>query len=396
MGIIFPLFGIFTSFILIYYLSSLNRSNAFLALFFLCCNVVVLIYYGLHYTQDPFWEGICFVHFLPLSYLLGPLLFYYVKTMVTDNHRLEKFDLLHLIPAVFILINCLPFTTLPFDQKAQIAHEIINVTEKYSLDFQFVSFEFILVSRTLHLVAYCIFSLIYFNRHARKTKAVLGQLATNHQFLKRWIYLLCGIQFIISSNSLLHMLTVVGINFDFQSDAYTQIFTSKQHYFAVAGGGFFLQNFFLFLFPKILYGNVSFNPQNGNSTIFNEFKSAIPKKRKHLEINADIEEELQSYVLTFPFTKKDFTLAQMSFDLKISERALSLYFNTVMGITFSQWRKKIRIDYAIELMNAGESKKITIEAISSKAGFASRSKFIDAFKEQVGITPSAYIKSIEI
>ncbi len=86
----------------------------------------------------------------------------------------------------------------------------------------------------------------------------------------------------------------------------------------------------------------------------------------------------------------------MSFDLKISERALSLYFNTVMGITFSQWRKKIRIDYAIELMNAGESKKITIEAISTKAGFASRSKFIDAFKEQVGITPSAYIKSIEI
>ncbi|MHA8077196.1 helix-turn-helix domain-containing protein [Aquirufa sp. TARAVU-A1A] len=396
MGIIFPLFGIFTSFILIYYLSSLNRSNAFLALFFLCCNVVVLIYYGLHYTQDPFWEGICFVHFLPLSYLLGPLLFYYVKTMVTDNHRLEKFDLLHLIPAVFILINCLPFTTLPFDQKAQIAHEIINVTEKYSLDFQFVSFEFILVSRTLHLVAYCIFSLIYFNRHARKTKAILGQLATNHQILKRWIYLLCGIQFIISSNSLLHMLTVVGINFDFQSDAYTQIFTSKKHYFAVAGGGFFLQNFFLFLFPKILYGNVSFNPQNENSTIFNEFKSAIPKKRKHHEINADIEEELQNYLLTFPFTKKDFTLAQMSFDLKITERALSLYFNTVMGITFSQWRKKIRIDYAIELMKAGESKKITIEAISTKAGFASRSKFIDAFKEQVGITPSAYIKSIEI
>ena len=396
MGIIFPLFGIFTSFILIYYLSSLNRSNAFLALFFLCCNVVVLIYYGLHYTQDPFWEGICFVHFLPLSYLLGPLLFYYVKTMVTDNHRLEKLDLLHLIPAVFILINCLPYTTLPFDQKAKIAHEIINVTEKYSLDFQFVSFEFILVSRTLHLVAYCIFSLIYFNWHARKTKAVLGQLTTNHKILKRWIYLLCGIQFIISSNSLLHMLTVVGINFDFQSDAYTQIFTSKQHYFAVAGGGFFLQNFFLFLFPKILYGNVSFISNKENSSYINEFKSVIPKKRKHNEIDLEIEEELPSYLLTLPFTKKDFSLAQMSFDLKIPERALSLYFNTVIGITFSQWRKKIRIDYAIELLNAGESKKITIEAISTKAGFASRSKFIDAFKEQVGITPSAYIKSNEI
>lgn len=38
---------------------------------------------------------------------------------------------------------------------------------------------------------------------------------------------------------------------------------------------------------------------------------------------------------------------------------------------------------------------MTIEAIAINAGFASRSKFIDAFKEQIGCTPSAYIKSIE-
>ena len=85
----------------------------------------------------------------------------------------------------------------------------------------------------------------------------------------------------------------------------------------------------------------------------------------------------------------------MSFDLKIPERTLSLYFNTSLGLSFSEWRKKIRIDYAIVMIDSGDSKKITIEAISSNAGFASRSKFIDAFKEQMGITPSAYIKSLE-
>lgn len=239
MGIIFPLFGIFTSFILIYYFSSLNRSNWFLALFFFSCNFIVLIYYGLHYTGDPFWEGICFVHWLPVSYLIGPFLFYYVKTLVKDQYKLDKVDLLHLLPAVLIAINILPFTTLPFEQKAKIAHEIINVTEKYSLDFMFASFEFILVSRTLHLLAYCILSLIYFNSMSKKTFATFGKLSTNHFILRRWIYLLCAIQFVISSNSMLHMLTVVGVHFDFQSDAYTQIFTSKKHYFGVAGGGFF-------------------------------------------------------------------------------------------------------------------------------------------------------------
>jgi len=392
MGIFFPLFGIFTSFLLIYYFSSLNRSNGFLALFFLCCNWIVLIYYGLHYTGDPFWEGICFVHWLPLSYLLGPLLFYYVKTTVTDQNKLEKGDLLHLIPAVFIAINCLPFTLLPFDQKASIAHEIINVTEKYTLDFYFVSFEFILVSRCLHLIIYCVLSVVYFNRISKKRLASFGTLSSNHLILKRWIYLLCAIQLVISSNSILHMLTVVGINFDFQSEGYTQIFTSKKHYFGVAGGGFFLQNLLLFLFPKILYGNVSFIPEQGN--ILNEFKSILPKKRKNVTFDLDIEEELSVYLQSMPFTKKEFSLAQMSFDLKISERNLSLYFNTKLGLSFSDWRKKIRVDYAVQMIKSGDSKKITIEAISSNAGFASRSKFIDAFKELVGETPSAYIKSL--
>jgi len=395
MGIIFPLFGIFTSFILIYYLSSLNRSNAFLALFFLCCNLVVLVYYGLHYTQDWFWEGICFVHFLPLSYLLGPFLFFYVKTLVTNQHKLAKIDFLHLVPALFIALNCLPFTTLPFAEKARIAHEIINVTEKYTLDFQFVSFEFILVSRSLHLIAYCILSLVYFTIHSKKAKREFGQLSSNHVILKRWIYLLCFIQLIISSNSVLHMLTVVGIHFDFQSDAYTQIFTSKKHYFGVAGGGFFLQNLFLFLFPQILYGNISFIPDKVKGNLFSEMKSNLPKKRKNTEIDLEIEEELAAYTQTLSFTKKEFSIAQMAFDLKIPERTLSVYFNTKLGLSFSDWRKKLRIDYAIEMMDSGDSKKITIEAISTNAGFASRSKFIDAFKEQTGITPSAYIKSLE-
>jgi AraC-like DNA-binding protein len=356
---------------------------------------VVLVYYGLHYTQNLFWEGLCFVHFLPLSYLLGPFLFFYVKTLVTDKRKLEKFDFIHLIPAAFIAINCLPFTTLPFDQKAKIAHEIINITEKYTLDFQFVSFEFILVSRSLHLLAYCLFSLIYFTVHSQRTKTKFGQLSTNHGILKRWIYLLCAIQFVISSNSVLHMLTVVGIYFDFQSDAYTQIFTSKQHYFAVAGGGFFLQNLFLFLFPKILYGNVSFIPDKVSNNLIRDIRSNLPKKRNFVEINLEFEEELAAYLLSLPFTKKEFSIAQMSFDLKIPERTLSLYFNTSLGLSFSEWRKKIRIDYAIVMIDSGDSKKITIEAISSNAGFASRSKFIDAFKEQMGITPSAYIKSLE-
>lgn len=39
------------------------------------------------------------MHFLPLSFLLGPALFFYVKHTVSGEKRLLKYDLLHLIPA---------------------------------------------------------------------------------------------------------------------------------------------------------------------------------------------------------------------------------------------------------------------------------------------------------
>lgn len=143
MAILAPLFGIFTSFILIYYLSSLNRSNFFLSLFFLCCNLIVLVYYGLHFSKNIFWEGVCFVHWLPLSYLLGPLLFFYVKTTIADNKKLKKWDWLHLIPAFLILCSTLPFTTLPF----------------FILDF-----EFILISRSIHVIIYSLLTYLYFKR----------------------------------------------------------------------------------------------------------------------------------------------------------------------------------------------------------------------------------------
>jgi AraC-like DNA-binding protein len=393
MAILFPLFGIFTSFILLYYLSSLNRSNIFLALFFLCCNLVVMVYYGLHFTKDLFWEGVSFVHWLPLSYLLGPLLFFYVKTTLADNNKLEKWDWLHLLPAVFIVINCLPFTTLPFDQKAQIANEIVNVTENYTLDFSFVSFEFILYSRSIHLLCYAVFSVGYFYLYSKKLLKEYSSRSSNHSIVSRWIYLLCLLQIVIAINSIGHMSTLYGVQFNIFGIPSTTIFTEK-YYFEICGGGFFLQNIFLFLFPKILYGNVSYTIEEGKNNIIEDLKSNLPKKQKETATIQDIEQIIQAYLLNSPFVQKEFSLSQMSFDLKIPERFLSNYFNKDLNITFSEWRKNLRIDYVCRLIEAGESKNLTIEAIATNAGFASRSKFIDAFKERKGVTPSTFIKSI--
>jgi AraC-like DNA-binding protein len=394
MAILAPLFGIFTSFILIYYLSSLNRSNVFLALFFLCCNLVVLVYFGLHFSKNIFWEGFCFVHWLPLSYLLGPLLFFYVKTTLTDNNKLKKWDYLHLIPAFLCMIATLPFTSLPFKEKMETAHRIVNITNDYRLNFFVIDFEFILISRSLHVIFYSILSFVYFRWTTHQTFMLNKALPSNHKVLNRWFFILCSIQIIIASNTLGNMLVVVyGHNFTLFGLTGDTIF-SDTHFFGLNGIAFFAQNFLLFLFPKILYGNVSYTEAIQKESIIEEIKSNLPKKAKTSFQVEDFETVLHVYLSQNPFVKKDFTLSQMSFDLKIPERFLSTYFNKELEITFSEWRKNLRIDYVCKLLQEGESKNLTIEAISANAGFASRSKFIDAFKERKGVTPSAFIKSI--
>jgi AraC-like DNA-binding protein len=123
---------------------------------------------------------------------------------------------------------------------------------------------------------------------------------------------------------------------------------------------------------------------------FFKFKDekGLPKDRENLDIT------LNPYLATLPFVKKGFSLSQMSFDLKISERILSNYFNKELSKTFGEWKNDQRISYVCQILDEGKAKDITIEAISINAGFVSRSKFIDAFKERKGVTPSAYIKGI--
>ena len=392
MEILAPIFGFFTSFILIYYLSALNRSNIFLALFFLCCNLIVLVYFGLHFSNNQFWEAIFFVHFLPLSYIIGPLLFIYVRTTISDNKQFKKTDWLHFIPAFLILIATSPYTSLPFDKKFEIAHQIVKITENYSLNFYFVSFEFILYSRSIHLIIYAIISFFYFRYYTKKIINAYGIVPTNHLIINRWINILIIIQLLIAGNSLGHMTTLYH-KFSVLGIKSTDLF-SELYFFRICGGAFVIQNLKLFLFPKILYGNISYQVLKQNESIIDDIKSNIAKKDTVTSVSENLNLTLKPYLESLPFIKQGFSISQMSFDLKISERVLSNYFNKVLSKTFGEWKNDQRINYVCQIIEQGKAKDITIEAISINAGFVSRSKFIDAFKERKGVTPSVYIKGL--
>ena len=73
----------------------------------------------------------------------------------------------------------------------------------------------------------------------------------------------------------------------------------------------------------------------------------------------------------------------------ISKTALKNCFKEVYGKPIYKWRKEYRLDCACRMI---EEDDLTISEISKKVGYASPSKFSQAFKEYVGCTPSEYRK----
>ncbi len=384
MEILAPFFGLFTSFILFYYRKDFNRSNLYLALFYLCSNLIVLVYFGLHFSKIPFWEGVFFIHFMPLSFVIGPLLFYYVKYAVAENKNISPKDYLHLIPAFLVVIYSLPYTTLPFSEKVKIAHHIQAVTQDYDYSISFFSLTNMLFIRPFHLLLYCLISLVYFNMDTKKRKAIYGQLPVNYAIIKKWIYALVGLQLFISLYCLLDSYA------DFILNEYSGII-NQENYLRFLGIAFFLQNVLLFLFPKILFDTISYPDPT-----FAKTRPSQIKKGNSSETNQNIKELLNQYLETKPFLQSGFNLSKMALDLQLSERVLSNYFNTELTISFSEWKNNQRIDFACKMIEEGKADKLTVEGISLNVGFSSRSKFIDAFKDRKGVVPSTYIKEFSL
>ena len=71
----------------------------------------------------------------------------------------------------------------------------------------------------------------------------------------------------------------------------------------------------------------------------------------------------------------------------VSKTSLKNCFKEVYGKPIFKWRKEYKLDYACRLIEEGNH---SISEISKMVGYASPSKFAQAFKEYVGSTPSEF------
>ena len=95
--------------------------------------------------------------------------------------------------------------------------------------------------------------------------------------------------------------------------------------------------------------------------------------------------ELDRWVSNKGFLKPDVTIDQILFMLDTTRPTLRAFMNKIYGMTFSEWRNEMRLDYAYHLLR--EHPEHTIGTVTKMVGFNDEKNFCIAFRKKYLIHP---------
>ena len=86
------------------------------------------------------------------------------------------------------------------------------------------------------------------------------------------------------------------------------------------------------------------------------------------------------------------SLEEVADEVNMNKSSFCRYFKKAAEKNFSNYLNEIRIGYACKLLQADTNRKIA--EICYESGFNNLSNFNQKFKQQTGLTPSAYSRMI--
>ncbi|WP_316840431.1 helix-turn-helix domain-containing protein [Pedobacter gandavensis] len=112
------------------------------------------------------------------------------------------------------------------------------------------------------------------------------------------------------------------------------------------------------------------------------------------EYNEELLKLKQYMVEEKPFLNPSLTIQEVSNEIKVPVRDLSLLINHKLGQHFFDFINTYRIENAKDILKDATKSRLTILEILYEVGFNSKSSFNTAFKKHTGLTPTLYRKQL--
>ena len=336
--------GLFLPFLILFINKGYKTVNLYLAGYLFFSALYVLGNFYFFYGESLEWIAF-FLDLHPFFFLIGPLSFFYVRSVVSDSNKLRKSDLLHFALFFISLAGLIPFIFSDYSYKLQVAAEMKSENwdlAKYQINklIPHKADQLLCVVQTIFYSA-CHWVLVL-TQHRRWKKGMLQ--IPQYKLIHKWLRTLSSIYSIIAIDYFI-VVACIWI-YDDKSE-----FLARANIFLLFASFLFMAlNFSVLVFPQILYGLPQENKVEFDTDPI--LDSQVAGSEKHLEqlfstdyINR-IEQVLSEQVSLKKFTDPEYKLTLISNLCLIPVHHISYYFNNVKNVSFSELRNKLRIDYA--------------------------------------------------
>ena len=388
MTVYFGILTIILTLILTFYNARVNKSIFYLSGFLISVTVYGLVHYYYFSGESVFIFSIINMHFLPLYYLSGPMLFFYVRSTLKDNSQLSKIDVLHFIPFLVSLISILPYYFESFEFKIAYNTRLLANIEliKSGYTKSLMSNYLNLIARPIFLFIYSFVSGYLIIKYLRLKNRKYSPLIQRNNIIQ-WLKTIVLIAFILSFFYIIITYKYLSTNLVVKQ------LINEMEVSILAGICYCIIPICILIFPSVLYGIPRVS--KGPSKYLDEInRQAILQSNEPLEATAkDILNFLNE---SEAYLNPKFSIQDLINGLGIPKHHVYYCFNNIIQNKFTIIKSELRVNYAKKLLLSSKAKELTMEGIGMESGFASKSNFFAVFKEFTGKTPLEFIESEQI
>jgi AraC-like DNA-binding protein len=252
----------------------------------------------------------------------------------------------------------------------------------------------------IYILFYIVFNYLVLHKNIWSKTSSISFINRQNKIIKKWTLFLFTLLLLMGFRLMLSLiLEVTSDDYDYGKS------------FMWISSSLWLFIFFrILIFPEILngysYHTIEMPSKEKAFAVPDFWKKEIGYKITNvqdLQLEKKITNLMAGYVAALEHVKgstkllrdSSITLNDMAYRLNIPKSHLTFLFKYYSKASFSEYKKTVRIEDALELIDQGYLKNNTFDSLAKEVGFASYNPFFTSFKEIVGLTPQEYFNSYE-
>lgn len=366
-----------------------NQSNKWLSLFVFLCALYIapwMLGFAGWYDHQPYRE---IMFCLPLQHLffIGPIIYFYVQSLLNPSFKLNKTNFYHLIPAIlYLFYNIIMIVT-----DKLILNKPYFFADGSDRDFDDWYQKLGLIS----MLVYFVLSLIYYQKYQ---KLVQQLVSFADDILFKWIktFLIAFLSMQILQ-ILFYIIDIIAPsdNKYIGSWWYFFCFSIIMLYIAITGYSNALTTKISFQFDSLKNNKVFLLASSENEITteidFQELPISFAISSETFEWKNKISTLFETQNVS---QNPELTLTDVAKSLNTNVSIISKTINQGFQMNFNDFVNQYRVEEVKKAFQKNQHKKSTLLGIAFDCGFNSKATFNRAFKKNTSLSPKDYLSQL--